>query len=622
METSNLGFQRRSPVSRVIGTPELLRLILDTLDTRPNRLSEDYDEAQREHRLFAPGQTALARCTLVSRYFSEIALDVLWRVLYDLYKLLSVLDSRQVRGRKGSRKKPYTDRPDIDVSQWTRFQKYAARVRCLGYNFNGGSSSPYLSAAVIRTQSLGRTLLPNLEFLHLDIHNFDGSRDGLARLPPLLSPRIQGVAISMSPAHRTQDDASLVIFETLCNALPHLTTLCWDELSTSFRPMHNFGRFHELKNLTISSYIAEGLSVDLSSIVALSTIQPLQHLSIPLNRLTATDLERLPGRLDASAAFKHLRSLSLSRAPVSIATRFVQQIRATDIEELLIELNDSNDVDISIYSASIQELCGHLPRSLRTFSMMGMYSERHAAATTSYELSEFLWPLLSFNSLQAVRIEGRLPHSAVSTSDDSLAVLAAAWPGLRTLLINPTDLLARSSHTPLCIQPSVRGLVAFAERCPLLTSLTLPALDISSPIPPDIASVLVLDRPLRYLAFNLVLYRSNDDETEGTSYAEEGALADYYDDFYAWSDEEDDTRRSRPVPTPTPLAAFLDRLFPQLEEVCVRGDEESRGLHMRGMGYCIGLGNAVTKILRAMHRGREYDRIRTAKWAAGLVVRP
>lgn len=82
-------------VERVLGTPELLRTVLDLFDA--GSISEEESEGDVLCR--KAKRADLASCARVSRRFSEHALDVLWRTLDSTLPLLRIFPSFGLIGK-------------------------------------------------------------------------------------------------------------------------------------------------------------------------------------------------------------------------------------------------------------------------------------------------------------------------------------------------------------------------------------------------------------------------------------------------------------------------------------------------------------------------------------------
>lgn len=82
---------------------------------------------------------------------------------------------------------------------------------------------------------------------------------------------------------------------------------------------------------------------------------------------------------------------------------------------------------------------------------------------------------------------------------DGLAQLAAAWPNIQVLRVTLHDSTARVSVNNT--HPTIAALVTFAQRCPVLWSLSLPSLDFSS-VHPTVFVPLIPRHPLSRLSIS------------------------------------------------------------------------------------------------------------------------
>ncbi|KAJ2988750.1 hypothetical protein NUW54_g9012 [Trametes sanguinea] len=144
----------------VVGTnDELLRAILSNL-------------TQEKYQL-GPDTYSLERCAVVSRAFSEVALDLLWEDLRNLVDLVKMLPSfcrieppsKYVDGASVVR----TGGP-IQDGEWSRFTFYANRIRTLQY-YDGPSPRNFEASlhpdviAAIANRAAPRSPLPGLRSL-------------------------------------------------------------------------------------------------------------------------------------------------------------------------------------------------------------------------------------------------------------------------------------------------------------------------------------------------------------------------------------------------------------------------------------------------------------------------
>ncbi|KAF5337086.1 hypothetical protein D9611_003011 [Ephemerocybe angulata] len=183
----------------------------------------------------------LLNLSLVSRAFSDPALDCLWTHLDSLTPLLKLHPGmRDIDGL-------YYFIGDIDDPKAARFHRYARAVRSIAFNAGGNTTHPISLAGMswLGQQLKGRALLPGLQRVQFKDPNCDSVHMGL--LPLILSPSIETVGFDGSfLSANTFHTYSLPI---VCGGAPQLKHLLleeygvvshtgiWGSLPTILRPL-------------------------------------------------------------------------------------------------------------------------------------------------------------------------------------------------------------------------------------------------------------------------------------------------------------------------------------------------------------------------------------------------
>lgn len=364
-------------------------------------------------------------------------------------------------------------------------------------------------------------------------------------------------------------NASGLLFKALSDIAPRLTTLHWSApASLAMRHsgyMVDINRFERLTSFTGGDFV-----VGLSLVLGLSTIKSLSHLSLSIH-FSDAEYATLPDGLDPLAAFQKLRTLNLGGRARDIVS-MMSCMRPASLEELALNLG-TVPITIATPGALLSELCQHLPQSLVSFTLSSI-SVTSPTADSGFELHDYINPLLSFKNLLHFGLTHEDPM--LQMTDLGLSLLAEAWPKLQSMRIDlPHTAAARTAR------PTVCALVAFALRCPELYSLSLCGLDARS-LPPDSASVPVLNHPLEHICLKLLAFDAGNDEQ---------ALR---------------------------FAITLDQMFPRLVDVYI--SDNVQDTYQRHPGPTSS--RLVQQFLKAIRSGRKHDRMLRERSASLLGLGP
>ncbi|KAJ7158899.1 hypothetical protein C8R46DRAFT_1178256 [Mycena filopes] len=405
------------PSSRVLVIPELLDMIFSYLDDRSNAANAS-----------------------VSKQWSEVALDTLWRDLDSLHRLFSILTPLKQVGETPDQDSPYAFVLAPDAEDWGRLEKISRRVRRLIYV---DSNRPRLCPTVFEDVARTRTslnLLPNLTslawngplslavmFFHPNVKRF------VLQLPEFIPP-----------------DSPLPFFRDVASRMPHLTLL---DLRTNV-PMH------DLEDAATS--LIRGLA-------------KLRKIIFPRFSTTSRIVETLAtlkdlGCIEFHGAFSSLWDLSLTCA-LDDCTTFMKQVFAptnltalyvdsrlmespTAVHELLVVLADTCQL---LESLGIITLVGHV-----TGAECQTLAEVPSAARISFAT---LRPLSNFPNLNIFEIIHQYP---LDVTLEDLEQLARSWPSLRKLVLNNEPVVSDEFSSL-----TIAALLPFARYCPELEQLGL-----------------------------------------------------------------------------------------------------------------------------------------------------
>ncbi|KAI0712815.1 hypothetical protein C8T65DRAFT_717938 [Cerioporus squamosus] len=448
------------------------------------------EETDFAHRLEleADNRIMLLRCALACKQFRDPALDALWWRLDNLVPLLRLLPCfvpTKVQ-RKGAAQRSKDDtlyilKGEPSRDDWTRFQRYARRVRVLNYP-QQAAVKPHIVAQLAKWND-GAPLLPGLkeltwrpgsptdtaalllgtrtlELLHLvlDCIELDDELQWL--------PYYEKMKALRDPTTRTSGDRSVErLLRTVAERTPRLRTL---DLTTPVHPLclTPIAAFTRIEHLSLRD---TALDVDL--LRSLSTLGELESLAI--NFLPVYDRDATAKRAPIHG-FRLLSSLTL----VARANDMTLFFDLVDPLEHLTSLNLEYPNDVPATSQTYREPLermrnrGHAPQ-LASLSLEIMTRWR-----TRETMGDLVRPLLRWPTLQRVVVNAE--RSEYQVTEDDLERMACAWPGLNRLFLRWN---ARGSRAAGGAVPPLRALAHFAAHCPSLSELVLSYIDTDGPLP-------------------------------------------------------------------------------------------------------------------------------------------
>ncbi|KAJ6630977.1 hypothetical protein B0H10DRAFT_700522 [Mycena sp. CBHHK59/15] len=422
-----------SPVRRVLEIPELLDMIFGFLDNSSN-----------------------ASNASVCKRWSEIALDTLWREVYDLYRLLSILSELRRSGE--GEDSPYIFAVAPDANDWQRFEKYSRRVRRLSFHAHG--DQPPLSPTVFDDVARTRTslnILPNMNTLSWH-----------ASLPlsvMFMHSNIKCFVLWL-PDEYEAPNAPLPFFRDIASRMANLTCL---DIRTDIA-MHSIEDnviflLRSLKKLRKVIFPRFQFTTRIAETVAeLEDLGCIEFQYLPEQGCgDPADTEVLRPTL-RTGAFPSLCDLSMT-VTLQDATLFMSQAAApTNLTALYM---DSQLVETP---SAVQELLTvlaencQLLESLRIVTYIGDIDTTDELTREDYINFSNLRALLNFPNLTIFEILHQYP---LDLSLDDIEQLARSWPSLRNLILNNEPV--ESSRCPLTLM----ALLPFAQHCPDLEQLGL-----------------------------------------------------------------------------------------------------------------------------------------------------
>lgn len=399
-------------------------------------------------------QASLSSAARVSRAWSEIALDQLWRSLpsiFPLIKLLAplnwILDATQYHQSLLS---------SLANADWHRFRGYALRVRCVNADYEFKADLPLDSAALVQMFCRTAPLLPNVQRVSW---KFVQSKNCTSILP-FIGPQLEKLALVMDRG--IDEDEQILLMQSLRNLVPNL------------------------RSLRLASFVtAERTSTSLAALI--SSCPKLLHLELPagfLTRRVVGTTARLPllTKLNYSdwrntcetyhqsgmyfeftpGSFPQLDTLSFAALP----NRMTKVLRSTDhIGRLQVIC-----LDCPAFASSnqIEQVLAQLAAGAQRLvdlqlvcSPIDQLKNPHGDPSLS---TEHIVPLFSCTRLERLHLVA--PHFAPLTDED-VVDMGRSWPAMRSLTLCPAPLKDQHLGTGFNI------LSAFAENLPNLRKLGL-----------------------------------------------------------------------------------------------------------------------------------------------------
>ncbi|KAI0634185.1 hypothetical protein C8Q77DRAFT_1173096 [Trametes polyzona] len=411
---------------------------------------------------------SLAQCTLVSRIFSDAALEVLWENQPSLGRLFSLLPT-SVQKASMRNENDGDDMPDFDPSgyvlcdtirdtEWARLEHYARLVRSL---VSDGERIDGLTAAALLEKLNGQSLLPRLKTLTWRNPSYLS-----AAFPILISPMLESVTLDLLEggmarfAHSRLNRPSateyaygiaLRVLRTRAPQVRHVS------LVTSVFPCSLGGLrdWDSIEHLEVHQVLNPGLVLDVCSSL------PLLH-TLFLECINARDDEG--EELSAIAplpevTLPHLRTLRLMGRPDKI----VVVLAAIHAPVTLFDL--WMDVKNDIWRRCMELAAARFKDTLREFDAF-VDLPTHGPFT-SYPFGPMFSPLYAVRGLEIVRISSHHMESYCQIGERDVEELAAAWSGLRQLVLQLLD-----AERPLTV--SLTSVAALAEKCRKLENLVFP----------------------------------------------------------------------------------------------------------------------------------------------------
>ncbi|KAI5999148.1 hypothetical protein EDD15DRAFT_2160959 [Pisolithus albus] len=415
--------------NRIFHIPELLHLIFSFLDKKSNVSN-----------------------ACVCKFWSDIALDTVWKEVDDLIHLFSILQpiSLEMYGTY-----QFEDIPG--VSDWARFQKYARRVRCLRFNSDSRDGA---AEAVLDEVARTRTsieILPNLRELVWMCHDLCD----LQRCLLFLHGRLRHLTV---PMWSDLAKPSPLLANIWARA-PNLHTL---RLHIDESDMQLFDHIqviaqnlHHLRKIVLSEFhFTSEVIQELSRMPNLGVIE-FQH-DLAMGPGNPKNVEQFAPVL-ADGAFPALYDLSLTARIDDLERFFQSPFAPVNITTLYVNSYARHSAaEVQSFLSTLSQECKRLSR----LHVMLLNKEINQTTCTEDEQLSFctLQPLFAFSDLTWFEVIHKYP---LRITQDEMEELAMRLPSLEALELNPEPLFTRNPTLDLEV------LLPFAHHCPKLRHLGL-----------------------------------------------------------------------------------------------------------------------------------------------------
>ncbi|KAI0333335.1 hypothetical protein GY45DRAFT_1272531 [Cubamyces sp. BRFM 1775] len=461
----------------------------------PGPLRKTDTPQYRYHR--AQRRTALARAARVCRAWEVPALNVLWKVVDEIFDLLLILPSMTIFDSVCVFSR------DITPAEWERFQQYAIRVREL--HWQAPPTDPRLrevepeSPSISQTVWLifskwcqGRALCPRLQYLApLLISSLDPGPVILA------SPTLRHLEITtdVTGLRTSQDYETKSLFSHLAPAFASLESLVVDSqivmhgFTGALAPPASGVALLHLDNLNSLKHL------EIDSIHLPVSDDPVRALeAMGLHSLTLTieeyDDELFP--IDSNSPLRNtLRKLCVKGDPHGVV-KMVDYAAGPALEILDVRLSALEHVPLTDIPGMFEKIAAHISLRVHHISL-GLSYDRNASGE-HLAARHFLHPLLPKAHLTHIAL--LYDHAYGSFSHKDLVRVINAWPKLSVFRIEDT-LSQHFQDGGVHTAPRIADLARFAKRHPELRYLVIPTLN--HHLLPPVGKIPKLDHKLEIL---------------------------------------------------------------------------------------------------------------------------
>ncbi|KAJ7083491.1 hypothetical protein C8R44DRAFT_862470 [Mycena epipterygia] len=400
---------------------------------------------------------SLASLARTSKLIGGVALDVLWREQDTVMHALKCMPSDAWAETPGRGKtKIFRLLRSITPADWERPLVYLQRIRTLDCRFTPALSVETLEAMVHS--------LPE-EFICRNLRSLSwppksSTMDAWAPyLDRFLGPGIESITITLDDS-----EAQLSILPMLALKYPNLKRADIEGPSSSSELCRSLSTFacglNRIETLNIAT-------LNRAAFQHLSHLPSLKCLNLYAPEAGDLDTHTIVSSIPPPTSFPVLRYLDFFSTTIEFAIEFLQGLSRCPVQDFDVNTRvlTTKTVTRTFYIA----LAKHLSHStLKELSVNGDYCEFVVPDPDLDEIEQYavsgraLAELFCFVNLTLVDLR---PPVGFKINDVTAWDMARSWPRIQTLALRAcTDVHCRPAMT-------LKGLVAFATHCPVLTEL-------------------------------------------------------------------------------------------------------------------------------------------------------
>ncbi|KAG8909988.1 hypothetical protein FRC01_006612 [Tulasnella sp. 417] len=399
-------------------------------------------------------QASLSRAARVSRAWSNIALDELWRSLPSIFPLLKLLAPLEwILDPTKHQRTLCTSLVDAD---WDRFRGYALRVQCVNIDNALEVDLPHESAALVQMFHRTAPLLPNIETISW---RFIQTKNCTSILP-FIGPQLEHVTLVMERG--INENEQRLLMRSLGNFVPNLRSL----RLTSLTPTSDWTGFlaqsiyswPKLVHLELPPFFLTPAVVAATASLPLLTKLNSSgwRSSYETYSTGGMNFKFTPG------SFPKLDSLSFAALP----NKMLQVLRSTDhVRQLQTICLDcptfSGPWEIERVFTQLADVAQRLVDLQLVCSPVRQY---RTSSSNDSLLIQTIRPLFSCTRLRRFHLVA--PRFEPLTDAD-IVEMGKSWPAMRCLTLSPAPVADHPSGTPFSTLP------AFAKNLPNLQKLRL-----------------------------------------------------------------------------------------------------------------------------------------------------
>lgn len=279
--------------------------------------------------------------------------------------------------------------------------------------------------------------------------------------------------VKPATAHVVQDQAvpgpspAGILLQLIAPRLSCLSSFCIEGGLTADFPSRYLTCLTQLSRLEKLDLLYSGVEIDAEAFQHISNMTSLRVLYLDVYFEELSDFSRAP-RLGGAPI--ELRDLHLTGS-IDDLVHIFQAAQFPNVTTLSLSISSSHSMDE--LKDGLGVICSKVSRSVLEVHL----SVLAEILSDTVTLGDLLQPCLSFRRLSTIHIE--FSFSIPLMDDQDALAFASAWPSLTDFHWHNRSWIT-GIPPAIPTQPTVAGLLAFAQRCPQLHNLRLPYLDVGA----------------------------------------------------------------------------------------------------------------------------------------------